>query len=89
MKTKVGQVTIEEKDEIQSLFERKNGLKELFQILQPDNETLYQKLIADMGKTSTEFQNWWSQMSEKYNWEKSKNGRWEIDFDTCEIFLVE
>ena len=89
MKTKIGQVTIEERDEIQSLFERKNGLIELSQILEPSNEALYQKLVTDMGVTSTKFHDWWKRMSEKYNWKKSDNGKWEIDFDTCEIYLVE
>ena len=33
----VGQVTPEERDEIQKLFERKNGLTELAKILTADN----------------------------------------------------
>jgi len=45
MKRKVGQVTAEEKNEIQTLFERRNGLNELAKILTPDNEILYEKLI--------------------------------------------
>ena len=44
MKEKVGQVTPEEKNEIQQLFERKNGLNELAKILTPDNDALYQTL---------------------------------------------
>ena len=38
MKKKVGQVTPDEKDEIQALFERRNGLQELAKILTPDNQ---------------------------------------------------
>jgi CXXX repeat modification system protein len=87
MKKKVGQVTVEEKDEILSLFERRNGLTELAKIIN-NNDVLYEKIIADMGTTSTKFQNWWNKMSEKYQWESSENGNWEIDFDTCDIFLV-
>ena len=45
----VGQVTPEEKDEIQRLFERRNGLNELAMILTPDKEELYEKLVKDMG----------------------------------------
>lgn len=88
MKKQVGCVTSEERDLILSLFERKNGLNELAQILTPDNEELYNKLVSDMGSTSTQFQQWWNTMSEKYNWESSPNGRWEIDFDDCTIYLV-
>lgn len=84
----VGQVTPEECDEIQMLFERRNGLNELAKILTSDNAELYEKLVKDMGETSTKFQNWWTRMSQKYQWESSEDGNWEINFDTCEIFLT-
>lgn len=84
----VGQVTPEERNEIQTLFERRNGLNELAKILTSDNTELYEKLVKDMGETSTKFQNWWNRMSQKYQWESSENGNWEINFDTCEIFLT-
>ena len=83
----VGQVTPDEKNEIQSLFERRNGLNELAKVLKADNAELYEKLVKDMGETGTKFQNWWDTMARKYNWESSPNGNWEINFDTCEIFL--
>ncbi len=84
----VGQVTPEEKDEIQRLFERRNGLNELAMILTPDKEDLYEKLVKDMGETGVRFQQWWNTTSQKYNWEMTENGNWEINFETCEIFLV-
>ena len=84
----VGQVTSEEKDEIQRLFERRNGLNELAMILTPDKEELYEKLVEDMGETGVRFQQWWNTTSQKYNWEMTENGNWEINFETCEIFLV-
>ena len=84
----VGQVTPEEKDEIQRLFECRNGLNELAMILTPDKEELYEKLVKDMGETGVRFQQWWNTTSQKYNWEMTENGNWEINFETCEIFLV-
>ena len=72
MKKKVGQVTVEEKNEIQTLFERRNGLNELAKIV----------------TAGTKFQNWWDRMSQKYQWESAENGNWEINFETCEITLV-
>ena len=84
----VGQVTPEEKDEIQRLFERRNGLNELAMILTPDKEELYEKLVKDMGETGVRFQQWWNTASQKYNWEMTENGNWEINFETCEIVLV-
>lgn len=89
MKKLVGQVTLEEKNEIQTLFERRNGLNELAKILTADNETLYEKLIKDMGETGSKFQNWWDSMAQKYQWESTPNGHWEINFDTCDIYLIE
>lgn len=84
----IGQVTVDEKNEIQSLFERRNGLNELAKILSPENKELYEKLVKDMGETSTRFQNWWDRMAQKYQWESMDGGNWEINFDTCEIYLV-
>ena len=88
MKKLVGQVTEDEKKEIQSLFERRNGLNELAKILTADNAELYEKLVKDIGETGTKFQGWWDKMAQKYQWESAPDGNWEINFDTCEIFLV-
>lgn len=87
MKKLVGQVTPEEKNEIQTLFERRNGLNELAKILTADNSELYEKLVRDMGETGTRFQQWWDTMVQKYHWESCDGGNWEINFETCEIFL--
>lgn len=84
----IGQVTLDEKDEIQTLFERRNGLNELAKILTADNAELYEKLVKDLGETGAKFQGWWDRMAEKYQWESIENGNWEINFDTCEIYLV-
>lgn len=51
MRTEVGQVTTTERDEIQLLFERRNGLNELAKILTPDNDELYNRLVKDLGET--------------------------------------
>ena len=88
MKKLVGQVTPEEKNEIQTLFERRNGLNELAKIITADNSDLYEKMVKDLGETSTKFQSWWDRMAQKYKWESTEKGNWEINFDTCEIFLI-
>ena len=89
IKKLVGSVTEQEKNEIQTLFERRNGLNELAKILTAENDALYEKLVKDMGETGSRFQNWWDEMSQKYQWERTPTGNWEINFDTCEIFLVD
>lgn len=88
IKKLVGKVTPEEKAEIQNLFERRNGLLELAKILTVENGDLYEKLVKDIGETSTKFQQWWDEKAKKYNWDSHPKGNWEIDFQTCEITLV-
>ena len=88
MKKLIGSVSPEECKEIRVLFERKNGLAELAQIITVDNNDLYQKVVKDMGETTTKFQKWWDTMAKKYSWESVNGGNWEIDFDSCEIYLV-
>lgn len=87
MKTFIGTVTVEERDEIRSLFERKNGLIELLKVIN-DNDTIYERLVVDMGKTSTRFENWWGKMGQQYQWPSTPDSHWEIDFETCEIYLT-
>lgn len=88
MKKEVGIVSPEERDEIQALFERKNGLNELAKIVSYDNVALYEKLVKDLGENAMKFQNWWNEKSVKYQWEATVNGIWEIDFSSCKVFLV-
>lgn len=88
MKTKIGQVSSEERDEIQKLFERRNGLTELAKVISADNNELYEKIVIDIGQTSAKFQNWWREKSEKYGWLSVDGSNWEIDFQTCDIYLV-
>ncbi|MCQ2308767.1 MAG: CXXX repeat peptide modification system protein [Bacteroidales bacterium] len=87
MKKLVGKVTEEEKNQIQALFERRNGLAELSKVISADNDDLYEKMVKDMGLTTTKFQKWWDDMAAKYQWESIEKGKWEIDFSTCEVFL--
>ena len=84
----VGQVTTDEKKEIQTLFERRNGLNELAKIVTADNTELYEKLVKDLGEVSTKYQDWWDRMAMKYQWESAQNGKWKNNFETCEIYLI-
>ncbi|MBO5878848.1 MAG: CXXX repeat peptide modification system protein [Alistipes sp.] len=84
----IGKVTEDEKKEIEAIFERKNALYELAKILDADNEALYEKLVKDLAVTNAKYQTWWDDMADKYKWESIENGRWEINFRTCEIILI-
>lgn len=88
MKIAVGKVTAAERDEIQAVFERRNGLNELAHILTVNNNMLYERLVKDLAATAARFQGWWTAMAAKYQWESAENGTWEIDFADCTIYLV-
>lgn len=88
IRKKIGQVSPEERTEIQLLFERKNGLAELAKILTADNGELYEKLVKDLGETVSKYQQWWDDKAKKYEWESNPKGNWEINFQDCEITLV-
>ena len=90
---RIGKVTPQERDEISFLFERKNGLIELSKALAADddevlkNSYFYEKIIADLGATTTKHQQWWDRCAKQYGWEGACGYVWEIDFETCHIFL--
>lgn len=91
--TSCGKVSAEERDEIKRLFQRKLALTELFQALakmEPQQiEALYEKALQDMGETTQQFQGWWDATARKHGWKAVNGANWRIDFDTCEVFLVQ
>lgn len=91
----VGTVTEEEKNYIERIFERKRGLTELLYSITDNKllnselkDTIYQKLVEDMGKTQNLFDKWWNDMQEKYQWESVEGGSYQIDFLTNNILLI-
>jgi len=88
MKKYLGRVSESDRNIIYALHKHINSLTELMLILPPD-ENLFQTAQTDLVNTQNKYNNWWNEMSTKYQWESSENGNWEINFDTCEIFLVE
>lgn len=79
-------LTDEEKNEIEAIFERKVALENLTKL--PDvvsNAALYEKLIADYGKTTIRFQKWWQMATEKYQLQ-GKEVR--VDFENAQLLEV-
>ncbi len=89
----VGKVTEQEKNEMLILFERKLGIDELAFTLESDllsddkKESMQDKMITEFGKIKLDMQTWWNKMYEKYKWEMIEGYKWNIDFQTCEIYL--
>jgi len=90
----VGMVTEEEKKRALELYERKMGLEELlvamsdFALTEDAGNELYEKIVADTGKTIVNLQTWWDDMTRQYRWKSVDGGRWTIDFITNEIILM-
>lgn len=91
----VGTITEEEKNHIERLYERKRGLSELLYSITDNNllnselkNTIYQKLVHDMGKTQNLYDKWWNDIQEKYRWESVEGGSYRIDFLSNNVLLI-
>jgi CXXX repeat modification system protein len=87
MKEVVGKVTPEERDEIKKLFGRKNALMDLLKTVE-NGSAMYEKAMEDLINTNEKFQNWWDVTSKKYSWKGIGTVHWEINFETCEIYIT-
>lgn len=83
----------EEKQEIQDLFERINALKSLAMTLADNNlefekhSSLYEKLIKDLQESNRKYEQWWSNIANKYTLDVELLKRATIDFSSNEIFI--
>lgn len=88
----IGSVSPGERDLIQALYLKKQGLGELFvsisRISDDDVKAsrLYERLVEDMSTVAEEFQQWWDGMSKKYEWPRREDTTLRIDFDSCAIY---
>jgi CXXX repeat modification system protein len=92
---KIGNVTDDEKKEVEFLYERILGLKELLPVLDAGEKTgdndknLYDRAVQDLGATTRKQQEWWNRMGKKYKWKGSEKtgASWLIDFEDNTIYL--
>ncbi|HGD6081869.1 TPA: CXXX repeat peptide modification system protein [Streptococcus agalactiae] len=83
----------EEKQEIQDLFERINALKSLAMTLADNNlefekhSLLYEKLIKDLQESNKKYEQWWSNIANKYTLDVELLKKATIDFSSNEIFI--
>ena len=84
----IGRVTSVECEEIRSINNHKKSIEEL-KIIVPENSMLYNEVVNDLNTTNEKYNIWWNSMSKKYGWNVSNNKRFQIDFKTCQIRLVD
>ncbi len=89
----VAQVKEQEKQEVESLFERINAIKTLVRTLAEENDLydenskLYTRLVSDLAETNKRYENWWKSIVDNYGLERSNINKYIIDFyDNC-IYL--
>ncbi len=78
----VWQLSEEDLNEIQDLFERKIAIENLIKIVNLKDGDIYEKLIKDYGKITREFQQWWDIKSSQYKWEGTN---WWVDFTKSQV----
>ncbi|WP_132995162.1 CXXX repeat peptide modification system protein [Sporanaerobacter acetigenes] len=78
----VWELSEEDCNEIQDLFERKIALENLVKIVDLKDSDIYEKLLKDYGKTIREFEDWWKTKSSEYKWEGSN---WWVDFTKNQV----
>jgi CXXX repeat modification system protein len=92
---KLTEVTNDEKDTIQELFERLNSLNSMTgtladSVLSIDQENwLYKKLMDDSVKTRIAYNNWWQDICEKYNLDSNLQNLYSVDFQKLCIYQNE
>jgi len=90
----IGKVTYQESDEIKKLYQRKSSLEELIQSFvnyskeELDASGLYERMITDYTTVRTDYQTWWDRKASLYRWSKGLSDKYQINFDTCEIFSI-
>ncbi|MBD7911032.1 CXXX repeat peptide modification system protein [Clostridium sp. HBUAS56017] len=94
-KEKLGNLKLNEREEILMLLERKWALEELMDALdsQPysdeEKKDLHIRIVADLEKNQVAYKKWMSDITEKYHWKIGDEARCKIDFNTSEIFIVQ
>jgi CXXX repeat modification system protein len=96
METKklLGIITETETEDLRRLYERKLALHELIPSLDSgflsneQKDELYEKVLIDIEKTNSLFDSRRNEILLKNKWILTENGKWIIDFDTNEIFLL-
>lgn len=89
----VGTISAEERDYIQAIHYRKSALLELFSSMthnssKTDHSDLFDKLVSELSAANQKYQAFWDAASQLHQWPSIEGGSWELNFTTCEVFLV-
>ncbi len=89
MKTALVTINSEEAKEILEIVKEKKGLVRISSIIPKSDSPLLTRNTLDIEECEKNFTNWWNKISKKYNLKSTPNGKWQIDFKTNTIYLIE
>lgn len=88
MKTKLATVTQAERDEINAIYTHLSALKEIEYLVATMPKDVCIAYHQDFERTNQAYQDWWEEVSNKYNLPVFDGKDWEFDFKTNTIFLL-
>ena len=88
-KERVGEVSLEECEKLKAIYFRKTALEELLLSMESieKNKEIYERIILDIVECKSKMNQWWSEISSAHNWGYDSDSRWEVQFNTQEVFL--
>lgn len=87
-------ITEEERDTISDINEKLNSLTSLSRtlceenVVYNENSDFYSRIVEDMNKARTEYNNWWKEISAKYNLQPDRLDKYYVNFISCGIYLL-
>lgn len=80
----------EEVLKIKQLNARIVSLKNLIKEISPgDNDFVFTKLINELSEAQIDYDQWFSNMQNKYNIQTNSDNRWNVDFAKKELQLLQ
>lgn len=88
-KEKLGDITADECEKLKAIYLRKSALEELLISLDTTDKSgnLYERIMSDLIECKKSMSEWWNDVSSRNGWDYGPEYRWEVQFNTREVFL--
>ena len=94
-RVRLGTINEYESTALIAIIRKKNIVRDLLTTFSDDRinsmddfTILYDKIKSDYEKLLLEQNEWWVNIAKQYNWSYKSTQRWQINFDTSEVFLI-
>ena len=87
-------LTEEERDAIADINEKLSSLTSLSRtlceenVVYNENSDFYDRIMEDLNKTRSEYNNWWKEIAAKYNLQPDRLDKYYVNFISCGIYLL-